>query len=206
MIKMMRGKGKGKRKREEARKMALNLLLEACMRREEMDKIHGIMEAIREVEGKQLRYLNMIWKRLLGITDESKLPPSTTRQMPCIIGGENRYNFIHVYEEKKREGGGGEDKRRRCEMYVVEVIYHKDAPLFTDQAIEEEISGWRLTDNGIRDGIDGGEGCFDVFLTDGDLSQITATLISYEAKKLIIDFHIYEIDWIDIKQAGRKIL
>jgi len=84
------GKGKeGKRKREkEARKMALNLLLEAYMRRGEMDKMHGIMKEIREVEGKQLRYLNMIWKRLLGITDESKLPPSTTRQMPCIIGGE----------------------------------------------------------------------------------------------------------------------
>jgi len=91
-------------------------------------------------------------------------------------------------------------------MYVVEVIYHKDASLFADQVIEEEISGWRLTDNGIRDGIDGGEECFDVFLTDGDLSQITATLISYEARKLITDFHIYEIDWMDIKQVGRKIL
>ena len=78
MIKMMRGKGR-ERKREEARKMALNLLLEACMRRGEMDKMHGIMEAIREVERKQLRYLNMIWKRLLGITDESKLPPPRGR-------------------------------------------------------------------------------------------------------------------------------
>jgi len=91
-------------------------------------------------------------------------------------------------------------------MYVVEVIYHKNAPLFTDQAIEEEISGWRLTDNEIRDGIDGGDECFDIFLTDGSLSQITATLISYKAKKLITDFHIYEIDWMDIKQAGSKIL
>ena len=91
-------------------------------------------------------------------------------------------------------------------MYVVEVIYHKDAPLFTDQAIEEEISGWKLTDNGIRDGIDGGDECFDIFLVDGNLTQITAVLISYEAKKLITDFHVYEIDWIDIKQAGRKIL
>jgi len=53
--------------------MALNLLLEACMRRGEMDKMHGIMEAIREVERKQLRYLNMIWKRLLGITDEEQI-------------------------------------------------------------------------------------------------------------------------------------
>jgi len=107
MIKMMRGKGKGKRKREEARKMALNLLLEACMRRGEMDKIHGIMEAIREVEGKQLRYLNMIWKHLLGITDESKLPPSTTRQMPCIIGGENEHNLIPFYEEREDARGKG---------------------------------------------------------------------------------------------------
>ena len=74
--------------------------------RGEMDKMHGIMEAIREVEGKQLRYLNMIWKRLLGITDESKLPPSTTRQMPCIIGGENEHNLIPFYE-------GGRDARER---------------------------------------------------------------------------------------------
>jgi len=87
--------------------MALNLLLEACMRRGEMDKMHGIMEAIREVEGKQLRYLNMIWKRLLGITDESKLPPSTTRQMPCIIGGENEHNLIPFYEGGKMRGKRG---------------------------------------------------------------------------------------------------
>ena len=86
--------------------MALNLLLEACMRRGEMDKMHGIMEVIREMEKKQLRYLNMIWKRLLGITDESKLPPSTTRQMPCIIGGENEHNLIPSYE-------GGRDARER---------------------------------------------------------------------------------------------
>ena len=75
--------------------------------RGEMDKMHGIMEAIREVEGKQLRYLNMIWKRLLGITDESKLPPSTTRQMPCIIGGENEHNLIPFYEGGKVRGGKG---------------------------------------------------------------------------------------------------
>jgi len=76
--------------------MALNLLLEACMRRGEMDKMHGIMEVIREMEKKQLRYLNMIWKRLLGITDESKLPPSTTRQMPCII--------VTRQKERRKEG------------------------------------------------------------------------------------------------------
>ena len=54
------------------------------------------------MEGKQLRYLNMIWKRLLGITDESKLPPSTTRQMPSIIGGENEHNLIPFYEGRER--------------------------------------------------------------------------------------------------------
>ena len=98
---------KGMERRGEARKMALNLLLEACMRRGEMDKMHGIMEAIREVERKQLRYLNMIWKRLLGITDERKLPPSTTRQMPCIIGGENEHNLIPFYEGGKMRGERG---------------------------------------------------------------------------------------------------
>ena len=38
-------------RRGKARKMALNLLLEACMGRGEMDKMHGIMEAIREWKG-----------------------------------------------------------------------------------------------------------------------------------------------------------
>jgi len=31
---------------------------------------------------------------------------SIKRQMPCIIGGENGYNFIHVYEEGGGRRGG----------------------------------------------------------------------------------------------------
>ncbi|UYL64920.1 MAG: hypothetical protein EJNHJLOP_00031 [Methanophagales virus PBV082] len=42
--------------------MVLNILLEAYMRRGELDKLHGIMKMIREVERKQLRYLDRIWK------------------------------------------------------------------------------------------------------------------------------------------------
>ena len=60
----------------------------------------------------------MIWKRLLGITDESKLPPSTTRQIPCIIGGENEHNFIPFYEggrDARESGKHNEAERRRKE-------------------------------------------------------------------------------------------
>jgi len=118
MIKMMRGREERKGRKEEgerreAKKMALNLLLEACMRKGEIDKMHGIMEAIRGMERKQLRYLNMIWKRLLGITSESKLPPSITRQMPCIIGGENKHNLIPSYEGGEMQGKGKSITRQK---------------------------------------------------------------------------------------------
>jgi len=91
-------------------------------------------------------------------------------------------------------------------MYLVEVIYHEDAPILTDQAVEEELNAWRLTEDAIRDGVDGGEECFDVFLIDGQLHEITKRLIALETKGLIRDFHIYEVDWVDIKSVAEKIL
>ena len=62
-------------------------------------------------------------------------------------------------------------------IYLIEVIYHKEAPFLADQEVEERLSEvvmcQRLTE-GIRDGVDGGEECFDVFLveTEGLLSRI----------------------------------
>ena len=41
-----------------------NILLEVYIRREELDKLHAIVEVIEEAYRKQLRYLDRIWKML----------------------------------------------------------------------------------------------------------------------------------------------
>ena len=42
--------------------MVWNILLEVYTRRGELDKLHVIVKVIEEVQRKQLRYLDKIWK------------------------------------------------------------------------------------------------------------------------------------------------
>ena len=44
--------------------MVWNILLEAYARRGELDKLHAIVEVIEEVQRKQLRCLDRVWKML----------------------------------------------------------------------------------------------------------------------------------------------
>jgi len=48
-----------------------NILLEAYIRRGELDKLHAIVEAIEEMHRKQLRYLDRIWKMLVEGGEET---------------------------------------------------------------------------------------------------------------------------------------
>jgi len=95
-------------------------------------------------------------------------------------------------------------------LYIVEVIYNKEAPLLADQALEEALSEalicMRLSENGIRDGVDGGEECFDIFLTkETSLSYIHEVLRKLREQGIVRDWHIYETDWATIKSYALRI-
>jgi len=94
-------------------------------------------------------------------------------------------------------------------LYIVEVIYNKEAPLLADQALEEALSElicMRLSESGIRDGVDGGEECFDIFLIkDVSLSRIHEVLWKLREQGIVRDWHIYETDWATIKSYALRI-
>ena len=95
-------------------------------------------------------------------------------------------------------------------LYIIEIIYCKEAPFLADQALEEALSEalicMRLSGNGIRDGVDGGEECFDIFLTkEAPLSCIHEVLWKLREQGIVRDWHIYETDWATIKSYALKI-
>ena len=59
--------------------MVWNILLEAYIRRGELDKLHAIVEAIEEMHRKQLRYLDRIWKTLSKGGGENEIEKGAER-------------------------------------------------------------------------------------------------------------------------------
>ena len=95
-------------------------------------------------------------------------------------------------------------------IYLIEVIYHKEAPFLADQEVEERLSEvvmcLRLAES-IRDGVDGGEECFDVFLAEAEglLPRIEEVLWKLRKRGILKDWHVYETDWMTIKSSAEKI-
>ena len=96
-------------------------------------------------------------------------------------------------------------------IYIIEVVYHKEAPFLADQEVEEQLSEvvmcLRLTENGIRDGVDGGEECFDIFLveTEALLPRIEEALWKLKRRGILKEWYVYETDWKTIKSHAKKL-
>ena len=95
-------------------------------------------------------------------------------------------------------------------IYIIEVIYHKEAPLLADKEVEERLSEVVMClclESGIRDGVDGGEECFDIFLvkTEALLPRIEEALWKLKERGILKDWHVYKTDWMTIKSYAEKL-
>jgi len=95
-------------------------------------------------------------------------------------------------------------------IYIIEVIYHKEAPLLADQEVEERLSEVVMClclESGIRDSVGGGEECFDIFLveTGALLPRIEEALWKLKRQGILKDWYVYETDWKTIKSHAKKL-
>jgi len=98
-------------------------------------------------------------------------------------------------------------------VYLIEVIYDRDALLQSDCEVEECLSEVvnciRLNEEeeGFRDGINGGDECFDIFIlrTQTLFPYIEQALWDLKKKGIVREWHVYETDWMAIKNGAEKI-
>ena len=93
-------------------------------------------------------------------------------------------------------------------LIILEVLYSDNAHIFAPQAVEEVVSkfcgDYFLLKEGIRDGVDGGYECFDIYLVREPLSrwELVYKITSVKGVKAVID---REVEWVDIVSVSEKV-
>jgi len=95
-------------------------------------------------------------------------------------------------------------------LIILEVLYEDNTSILAPQAVENAIAdicgscGYFLLKEGIRDGVDGGYECFDIYLIREPPSrwELLYKITSVKGVKAVVD---REVKWVDIVSVSEKV-